>query len=169
VVACAECGYVYEELPVREIAGTLRSFGHKYGDALGGASAVAASKRPRRDVWSALEYACHVRDVFLVQRERVVLAQVEDRPSFVRMYRDERVPLCGYSTSSLETVVDQLRMAAELCGSVFAGLQESSWSRTFLYNWPSTDAHDLAWLGRHTVHEGVHHLMDVGRVLTQVT
>ncbi|HXW80233.1 MAG TPA: DinB family protein [Acidimicrobiales bacterium] len=169
MVACDECGYVYEELPVPEIAVTLRSFGPRYREALGGASAAAASKRPRPDVWSALEYACHVRDVFLVQRERVVLAQVEDRPSFVRMYRDERVPLCGYSTSSLDPVVDQLRMAAELCAGVFTAVQEGSWSRTFLYNWPSTDEHDLAWLGRHTVHEGLHHLMDVGRVLAQVT
>jgi DNA segregation ATPase FtsK/SpoIIIE, S-DNA-T family len=140
VLVCAECGYVYEELPVPEITGTLRSFGYRYREVLDGVDAGAVSKRPQPAVWSALEYTCHVRDVLLVQRERVVLAQIEERPSFVRMYRDERVPLCGYSTSSMEPVLDQLRMAAELCAGViyvvpwmenaarrhFAG-QESRW------------------------------------------
>jgi len=37
-----------------------------------------------------LEYACHVRDVLRFQRERVALAQAEDRPRFASMRRDER-------------------------------------------------------------------------------
>jgi DinB superfamily len=168
VVACAECGYVYEDLPATDIARALRTFGDRYREVLDAFDAATVSKRPRPAVWSALEYSCHVRDVFLVQRERVVLAQVEEAPSFVRMYRDERVPLCGYSNSSMTSVLEQLTMAAELCADVFAAVEEGSWSRRFLYNWPSADEHDLLWLGRHTVHEGVHHLMDIGRVLAGV-
>jgi hypothetical protein len=38
--------------------------------------------RPEEGVWSALEYACHVRDVFLVQRDRLYTALVEDTPTF---------------------------------------------------------------------------------------
>ncbi len=169
MVVCDECGYVYDALPAPGIARALQSFPHRYREVLYGVSPATVSRRPQPAVWSALEYSCHVRDVLLVQRERAVLAQVEETPSFARMYRDERVPLCGYPTSSLASVLDQLGMAAELYAGVFAAIEEGSWSRTFLYNWPSADEHDLVWLGRHTVHEGVHHLMDVGRVIAQVT
>ena len=61
-----------------------------------------------------LEYVCHVRDVFLVQRERLVLAQVEDVPSFVLMYRDQRVELCGYNVQSADVALTQVEMAADL-------------------------------------------------------
>jgi S-DNA-T family DNA segregation ATPase FtsK/SpoIIIE len=98
----------------------------------------------------------------------LVLAQVEDRPSFARMYRDERVALCAYSEVSITSVLDQLEMAATLCALAFGAVEPNSWDRSLVYNWPSASEHDLAWLGRHTVHEGVHHLMDVGRVLAWV-
>jgi DinB superfamily len=169
VAACPECGYVYEALPAGSVSATLRSFGGRYREALGAVSPVVASRRPEPDVWSALEYASHVRDVFLVQRERVVLAQVEEKPSFARMYRDERVALCGYSASTLPTVLDQLQMAAELCADTFRRVDRTGWSRVFVYNWPAADQHDVLWLGRHTVHEGEHHLLDVHGVLARTT
>jgi hypothetical protein len=31
--------------------------------------------------------------------------------------------------------------------------------------WPEATERDLGWVGRHAVHEGEHHLMDVCRVL----
>jgi len=37
------------------------------------------------------------------------------------------------------------------------------------YPWPAPAERDVAWVGRHTVHEGEHHLMDVRRVLAAVT
>jgi DNA segregation ATPase FtsK/SpoIIIE, S-DNA-T family len=168
VTDCPECGYVYEDLAVDSIAGTIRSFGRRYREHLGEVVTATATTRPAPGVWSVLEYTSHVRDVLLVQRERVVLAQVEERPSFARMYRDERVGLCAYSELSITSVLDQLDVAATLCAIAFGAVGPRSWPRTFVYNWPSATEHDLTWLGRHTVHEGVHHLMDVGRVLASV-
>ena len=57
---------------------------------------VTIRTRPGPRIWSALEYACHVRDVFLVLRERLYLALVEECPSFAPMYRDERASLARY-------------------------------------------------------------------------
>ena len=48
-------------------------------------------RRPSPEQRSPIEYACHVRDVALMQRNRVYVALVEDEPSFKPMYRDERV------------------------------------------------------------------------------
>ena len=44
--------------------------------------------RPAPGAWSALEYACHARDSFLIYDERVSTTVKEDRPSFPRMGRD---------------------------------------------------------------------------------
>jgi hypothetical protein len=120
-------------------------------------------------VWSALEYACHVRDVFLVQRERVVLAQVKDRPSLAPMSRDERVSICRYDAQSPAVVVDQLVMATELLALVFEGLTPAGLARPLLYSFPAPEVRDVAWVGRHTVHEGTHHLGNVHRVLGRAT
>ena len=42
------------------------------------ADADALRHRSAPDVWSPLEYACHVRDVLGVQRERMLRTQAED-------------------------------------------------------------------------------------------
>jgi len=168
-VTCAQCSFCYELLTVEEIPARLRSLGPGFRDALADVDPVVASRRPRPTVWSALEYACHVRDVLLVQRDRAVLAQVEDNPSFARMYRDERVVLCRYDAHALPDVLGQLDMAAELCATVFGGLDRTAWARRLVYNWPAATGRDLAWLGRHTVHEGDHHLTDVRDVLAAVS
>ena len=78
---CTECGFEYR---LNEFAGA----GHAIS---AGSARIAADmqqhpdglgRRIRPDVWSPLEYACHLRDVMLVQRERVLMARRRDRPSF---------------------------------------------------------------------------------------
>lgn len=168
VAGCEECGFVYDELDANAISGVLRSFGSRYRAALAGADPGAVAVRPEPATWSVVEYICHVRDLLLVQRDRAVLAQVEDRPSFARMYRDERVSICRYGAQPISEGLDQLSMAAELCALVFDGLDETVWARRLVYNWPAANETDLSWLGRHTVHEGEHHLVDVRTVLARV-
>lgn len=116
---CDQCGFVYEEVAPGEVSNRLRAMWTRYRHALSGVASEVLAKRPEREVWSAMEYACHVRDVLLVQRDRTVLALVEDRPSFARMYRDERVALCRYGRHPMEQVLSQLAMASELCAVVF--------------------------------------------------
>lgn len=168
VQTCEHCGFSYADVAADEIAGRLRAGPDRYRAALAGASPEVIRRRPEPDVWSVLEYACHVRDVLLIQRDRAVLAQVEALPSVARMYRDERVFLCRYTDQALEVVLAQLDMAAELCALVFGRLDDSAWSRRLVYNWPAVAEQDLAWLGRHTVHEVEHHLHDVVAVLSRV-
>jgi hypothetical protein len=165
---CSECGFGYDELDHGALAGRLRSYPARYRQAMSGLPDALARRRPEPTVWSALEYLCHVRDVLIIQRERVILAQVEERPSLARMYRDERVELCGYGSQQVEEVLDQVKMAAQLCAAVFDALDEGAWSRLIVYNWPTATERDLAWLGCHTVHEADHHLLDVIGVLGRV-
>jgi hypothetical protein len=165
VTQCPECSFVYEDIPTEEVSGRIKDLGWRYREALTGVDPELAARRPDPQTWSAAEYACHVRDVLLIQRERVVLARVETKPGFARMYRDERVPICRYGSDPLEVVLDQLAMAAEMCATVFRDLDEAAWSRLMIYNFPNPTDRDVAWLGRHTIHEGEHHLADVHKVL----
>lgn len=168
-MACEECGFSYEGVAVDEIGARLRALGPAFYEALAGASPVAAARRPAPHVWSAAEYACHMRDVLLVQRDRAVRALVEDCPDLVPMHRDERVDLCHYAAEPLPAVLSQLAMAAGLCAAVLDGLAPEAWARPVLYHFPEPTERDLAWVGRHTIHEGQHHLMDIGRGLAAAT
>ena len=165
---CAECGFSDQLVQPDAVPGRLRALRNGFSKELDGVATVAVSQRPEPAVWSALEYACHVRDVLLVQRERMIAAQVEDLPAVARMHRDERVSLARYDAHPVPVVLDQLGMAAELCAVAFEALDAAGRARRLVYPWPEVTERDLAWVGRNTVHEGEHHLMDVRRVLAAV-
>jgi len=167
-VDCAECGFSYQLIDADAVPGRLRALRSGFSEELSGADTAAVSRRPEPSVWSALEYACHVRDVLLVQRERLIVAQVEDVPAVARMHRDERVGLARYDAHPVPVVLDQLGMAAELCAVTFEALDAAGRARRLVYPWPEATERDLGWVGRHAVHEGEHHLMDVRRVLGAV-
>jgi S-DNA-T family DNA segregation ATPase FtsK/SpoIIIE len=116
-------------------------------------------------VWSPLEYCCHLRDVLITQRERVVRVLVEERPTVLPMHRDERAVLTRYAEEDTSRALGQLRMAAEMASWTFASLDASQWMRACVYNYPEPMTRSLEWVGRHTLHEAVHHLMDVRRIL----
>ena len=128
----------------------------------------ASDLRTRRQpqTWSPLEYGCHLRDVLLVQRERVLTARRVDRPSFEPMGRDERVEHDGYAGQDPRDVVRQLEDAAALFANVLSRLRPEDWERTVTYSYPSAAERSLRWVAVHTVHEVRHHLLDVRRLLT---
>ena len=142
--------------------------GPRYREALGAAGPWAAGLRPAPTVWSALEYACHMRDVLLVQRDRAVVALVEDNPGFARMYRDERVELCRLLRRAAR---GRPRRTGDVGPPVRHGVRRpragrlGSPARLQPPQCREHGPHNVAWLARHTVHEGEHHLMDVKRAL----
>jgi S-DNA-T family DNA segregation ATPase FtsK/SpoIIIE len=104
----------------------------------------------------------------LIQRDRILLALVESRPNFAPMYREQRVVLAHYEAHAPDLVADQLRLATDLCATVLTGLGSEQWARPSIYNYPVPTERDVAWLGRHTMHEGVHHLGDIDRGIADV-
>src|SRR6476660_4093886 len=125
---CARCGFDYQ-LDAAESANTAISAGaDRLADLLTRPDLDLRTRR-RPDVWSPLEYGCHLRDVLLVQRERVLLARYRDAPSFDPMGRDERVPLDGYAEQDPLAVARQLRDAAAMFANVLARLGPDDWDR----------------------------------------
>ena len=65
---CAECGFTYDEAAAAEAAGMIRG-GEAELAAILEAGHAGLRRRRQADRWSALEYACHVRDMPDVARQ----------------------------------------------------------------------------------------------------
>ncbi|CAN5247002.1 DinB family protein [soil metagenome] len=167
---CDECGFDYEALAVADAVDELRRLGRRYRAPLtrflrdeDGDAVVRA--HPLAGTWSALEYACHLRDVLDVQRERLAVALAEDTPSFEPMGREERVVRDRYNEQDPAEVAGQVAVNGEALADTVEAMTEDQLARTAIYGYPQEQERTLAWVVRHTVHEGEHHLLDVGRVL----
>ncbi len=122
---------------------------------------------PLDSTWSALEYACHMRDVLSIQRERLVVARSREGYAPEPMRRDERVVELAYNEQDPEGVADDVAANAEAVAAYVETFDQSDWERTMIYNFPERAERQLTWVVRHTVHEGEHHLLDIGRVLAR--
>jgi hypothetical protein len=161
---CEACGFEYDMSEALGAGPAVVAFAGELGDLLG-APGCDPRTRPEADTWSPLEYTCHVRDVLLVQRERVLAARRVDRPSCDPMGRDERVEHDGYGDQDPTDVARQLADAAALFANVLARLGPDDWDRQVVYNYPRRTDRPLRWVAVHTVHEMRHHLLDVRRQL----
>ena len=162
---CSECGYDYDKLArARDRAGVAGRCRRVAAPHRGTSPTPTLRRRVRPEVWSPLEYVCHVRDVLEVQRRRVLLAQVEDEPEFVPMRRDERAVELRYNEQDPAAVNDQIATAADALARTLEDLDAAGWKRTGLYNYPTPQLRTVEWIGRHTVHELRHHTVDVERL-----
>jgi DinB superfamily len=163
---CADCGFEYD---------LSRSDSDLVEAIQTGAADVAellrdpdADLRNRRDpaVWSPLEYGCHLRDTFLVQRERVLAARRSDEPvEFTLMGRDERVEHDGYADQDPNDVARELTDAARMFGRVLSRLSVADWDRIAVYPYPEPTERSLRWVGANVLHEVRHHTLDIRRQL----
>jgi hypothetical protein len=164
VERCAECGFEYDLLAA-EGAGAAIAEGVGRLAAIVGREASRPRERRSHDTWSPLEYGCHLRDVLLVQRERLLMARREECPSLQPMGRDERVDHDGYAEQEPGAVARQLADASLLLVNAAGRLSPDDWERTLIYNYPTPQERTLRWLVVHTGHEVHHHLLDVERQL----
>jgi hypothetical protein len=160
---CPQCHFTYGTRPRAELAAAIGDGAMTLSGRLDGASDVASRRQP--DEWSPLEYGCHVRDLLLIQRDRLYVALVEDEPSFKPMYRDHRAGFDRYGEQRPDVVAAQLAMAGAMTAHAFHGLSEVQWPRPLIYNFPEPTHRDVEWMAHHTLHEVVYHLGDVDRVL----
>lgn len=160
--ACDDCGFEHDFASVEDVAPAIVAGVAEIADIVRGGGA-AVRDRPAPDTWSPLEYAAHLRDVLLVQRERVLAARRVDRPTFDPMGRDERVEHDGYAEQEPEDVVRQLTDAAAMFANVLSRLTPTEWDRTVMYSYPKRWERSLRWVAVHTLHEVRHHTLDIER------
>jgi MOSC domain-containing protein YiiM len=167
---CESCGFVWELVAAAELASRLADIGPSYRRLMLPPDrpsdwTTRAATRPAPEVWSAVEYACHVRDVLLTNRERLFTTLVLDEPAFTPMFRDERVQLAGYASEDLIDVVVQIELSSAMLARAVARLDRSQLARTCHYGYPAPAVRSLTWVGAQTVHEAEHHLADIAAQL----
>jgi len=169
-VNCEECGFSYGALSVPDALDALRGLGRRYRVPLTRGlkdedlDALLRS-HPLEGTWSALEYACHVRDVLVVQQERVGRVLVEPGYAPEPMRRDELVTELEYNRQEPVTVADDVAANATALATIGENLSAEELELVIVYNYPEVRERPLSWVLVHTVHEGEHHLLDIGRVL----
>lgn len=162
--SCEECGFAHDLDDIDAVPATIQAGAAELGRIIVELAGTGrAHDRPEPHIWSPLEYGCHVRDVLLVQRERVLLARREDNPSLATMGRDERADHDGYLDQHPSDVARQLGDAALLFAHVLTRLNPTDWDRTVLYNYPRLQPRPLRWVAVHALHEVRHHIFDVRR------
>ncbi|MEO5679650.1 MAG: DinB family protein [Acidimicrobiales bacterium] len=165
MTTCQGCGFVLEDLPTAGIGDGLRGVIPRFRQILASGPDRRLRERPDLATWSPLEYACHVRDVLFIQRDRVLRALVENRPDFAPMHREERVALARYASEAPPLVGEEIAIGAGLLARLVDGLSTEQMGRRCVYGYPDKTEVDVAWVGRHTVHEAEHHLLDMRRIL----
>ena len=159
---CEECDFTYDLAHAAAAGGDIEN---RVADivAIVGNGQTDLRSRPRPGVWSPLEYGCHVRDMLLVQRERVLASRRENGTVCAPMGREERVEHEGYNDQEPDDVARQLADAATLLSNVLNRLSDEDWDLTVVYNYPEKRERSLRWLAVHTVHDVQHHLHDIRR------
>ena len=153
---CPECGLDPGSLDVHTIPELVRSNAASWQDVLRRAD---VRQRPRPDVWSPLEYACHVRDVFRLFDHRLGLMLTEDDPLFANWDQDETAVSERYGEQDPAVVAAELAVAAEAIATSFAAVDGEQWERCGRRS--DGAAFTVRSFGRYFVHDPVHHLADV--------
>ncbi|MFF1821290.1 DinB family protein [Kribbella sp. NPDC058245] len=169
---CEQCGFNYD---TGDLQGTVTLLVRQSADcsmaltkAAAGPDSNVVRLRPEPEVWSAIEYACHVRDVLEVQRLRIAQCLAEDRPVYAPMDRTGRVKQAKYEHQDpMEVAAALVRFAKEF-GAAARVLTPPQLGKLGLYNYPVRMPRSLGWVIRHTAHEVQHHRHDILGILAKV-
>jgi hypothetical protein len=161
---CPECGFDAGTLDPDDVAGLIRDNLPAWRPLLAGSAHVA--ERPADDRWSALEYACHVRDVYRLYDVRLHLMLDQDDPTFPDWDQDEAAVTDGYARQDPAVVLDELERAGADLARSFDAVHGDAWART---GTRSDGTHfTVDTFARYLIHDPVHHLWDVAQGLAQL-
>ena len=153
---CPDCGLTAADLDTAEIGDRLRAAAAAMADRL---AAQDAAVRPSPAVWSPLEYACHVRDVFRLFLTRLELMLAEDDPLFANWDQDATAVTERYDAQDPAEVAAEVRAAVEPLAARFDGLSGDAWDRPGRRS--DGAAFTVTTFAQYLVHDPVHHVWDV--------
>ena len=155
---CAECGFDTADVTLTDLPalvdGVVIAFEARLQD-------PSAAQRRTPDVWSSLEYACHIRDVCRTFTVRLGRMLDEDDPQFANWDQDRTAIDERYWEQQPAAVAAQLRSAADEIAARFAAVPDDAQQRRGRRS--DGAVFTVASLGRYFVHDLVHHAWDIAR------
>lgn len=155
---CPDCGFDATTVDVARLGDLVRENAAVWPVIL---AAPDAARRPCESQWSALEYACHVRDVFRIFDERLRSMLETDDPDFENWDQDAAAVERAYGTQDPAAVADELMDAAAGCAARFDMVTPEHYGRTG--NRSDGSRFTIESFGRYFIHDPIHHLDDVAR------
>lgn len=155
---CPECGLDTRSVDVTGLPERIRAIAADWHRTLTARDDVRT--RPRPQVWSPLEYGCHVRDVLRVFDRRLLLMLTQDDARFDDWDQDAAAVEGDYAGQDPLAVDRQLQDAAAVIADRYAGVHGDQWRREGLRSNGSRFTVDT--FGRYLLHDLVHHVHDVG-------
>jgi hypothetical protein len=153
---CPECGFDASAFPASEVAAAVRANATTWRSLL---AHPAVARRPSDDRWSALEYACHVRDVFRRYDQRLALMLAEDDPGFPNWDQDASAVEDRYAEQDPSVVADEIEAAGASLADAFDRVEGDQWQRTGARSDGVRFTVDT--FARYFVHDPIHHVWDV--------
>jgi hypothetical protein len=154
---CFECGFDPSAQALGDLPRLVHDTAMTWSDVLARAD---VGVRPAPDVWSPLEYACHVRDVHVLFAQRLRAMLDEDEPTFANWDQDATAVEGDYGSQDATTVAVELIEAAGTVAGVYAGVTDATKDRPGVRS--NGDRFTVETLGSYHLHDVVHHLHDVG-------
>jgi hypothetical protein len=168
---CPECGLNYDTILPPDMVVALRSYPRRYREFFPPRDDDekpdgVIRRRPAPGVWSALEYAAHVSDVFDELADVVQRMVKGSEPTMKHgLDPDARATEAKYNEQDRDAVLARLETSAEHMADVIARVPNDAWRRTATFPFGERDVLTMA---RNSVHEGYHHLRDIESVLSRV-
>jgi hypothetical protein len=122
---CADCGFD-PGFDVTTTGERVRATTERWAAVL---DRLGMTDRPRPGTWSPLEYACHVRDLCRVFRERLRLMLTEEDPVFPDWDQDAAAVADRYNLQDPYEVSGQLAQELRATADAFDAVGDEQWSR----------------------------------------
>jgi len=164
---CPECAFDPNGVSAADLPSAVAGLGRRYQAPLTrllpGEDESLLVAHPLPGTWSALAYACHVRDVLSVFDGRIARMLTEDSPELGWWDHEAAVEADGYEQQRPAEVAAALLANAAALSATLAAVPEEGWDRTATRR--DGERFTVLGAGRFVLHEGTHHLLDIGRVL----
>jgi hypothetical protein len=112
---------------------------------------------PTSDMWSPLQYGMHVRDMFQVFGDRILLAVAENNPS-VPWFDPGEEEKARYNTLDGPEVASEIVRSADRLATILDERKPTDWTRPARRD--GVDQFTVAGFACFAVHEAHHHLLD---------
>ena len=153
---CPECGYLAADVDAHDLPALVRAAAAPWAEVL---ARPDATVRPAPQVWSPLEYGCHVRDVLRIFTVRNQLIRTEDNPVFPNWDQDATAIADDYGSQDPVTVATELFEAAGVVADTYDHVPAGAWSRRGLRS--NGSEFTVATIAIYHLHDIVHHAHDV--------